>query len=230
MKAKHLAFVVALASSTMTLWAQTEPGTDQPFPVPPPPPPPPSAAPAYGYYGYNNYGPGPVLAGAVTSPYAFNWRASGISAELGALWQGGSFLGGEVTYYGGEPVRYDVYNGATYIGSFHSSLELTTVDLAYRYFVPLWNMGPRAKVMFYIGASGGVAFVNYSNDGSFFGFHNYDNGNWTGEGIAGLQFDVGPRIALRVGYRYVDVSHTWKFNRRVNLESSVVEAGVAFSF
>jgi hypothetical protein len=37
-------------------------------------------------------------------------------------------------------------------------------------------------------------------------------------------------MSFRVGYRYIYVNDAWRFDRRVDLDSSALEAGVAFRF
>jgi opacity protein-like surface antigen len=228
MKPNHLAIVALAAFSAVTLRAQTP--ADQS--APPPPPPPPESAPAPYAYSYGQgYGSDIGLAGAITLPYAFAWDATGVSAEFGRLWMQNNFFGGEISYYGGDRKHYDVFNSSgAFLGHFDSSQNVTTLDFAYRYFAPLWAVGPQEPVSFYIGGSAGVGFVNYSNDGSAFGFYNKNNGDFTGEFLAGLQFSSSRNVAFRLGYRYITVNDAWRFNQNVNLDSSVLEAGVAFRF
>lgn len=198
--------------------------------APPPSSTPPASVPLYGS-GYQYGFTGPVAAGAITIPYATKWDSSGVIGELGGLWSNGNFLGGEISYYGGDGTRYDVFNNSgSYIGHFDSYQNITTLDLAYRFFAPLWRVGSEVPVSFYVGASGGVAFVNYTGNIGAFGFHNDNDGNWTGEGVAGLQFSPYRNIAFRVGYRYVTVNDAWVLDRKENLDSSVVEAGLAIRF
>ena len=238
MRTNLLTFVGVVVLGAATLRAQTP--ADQPSvyippapaasptPYVPPPPPPP-----YGYGYNNNYNnSGVTLAGAITLPYAFNWKAAGVSAELGGLWDGRQFLGGEVSYYDGNAQRYFVFGRTGYIGSFKSSQELTTVDLAYKYFVPLWNLGPRNPVSFYIGASGGVGFVSYSDNGAGYGFanSNNNNGDFTAEFVAGLNLSISRNAVIRLGYRYVGVDDVSRFNQRVDIDSSVLEAGIGLRF
>ena len=190
---------------------------------------PPGSTPGYSQYTFYNYGP--AVVGSISLPYAFNWNALGVSGELGGLWMGQHFFGAEISYYGGDAQRYDVYNpNGTYAGHFYSDQDITTVDFAYRYFAPLSGYGPHAPVSFYIGGSAGVGFVDYSNNGSAFGFHNDATGTFTGEALAGLQFNPQPGVGIRIGYRYVFVNDAWRVDERVNLDSSALEASLSFRF
>lgn len=198
--------------------------------TPPPPPPP---GPYYGYgYGAPGYNSDTHLMGSITLPYAFNWNAAGVSAELGGLWMGRHFFGGEVSYYDGDSQHFEVFNrNGTFAGQFRSSRQITTVDFAYKYFAPLWEVAPHSPVTFYIGASGGVGFVDYSDTGAAFGFRNHnDEGNFTGEVVAGLQLNAGRDASFRLGWRWVDISDVTQFNRDVDMNSSVLEAGVTLRF
>jgi hypothetical protein len=205
--------------------APPAPVVAEPLPLPPPPPSPPYAASAFSP-------PTTRLAGSITLPYAFNWNAAGVSAELGGLWLGSHFFGGEVSYYDGDAQDYQVFNGnGAYVGHFRSSRQITTVDFAYRYFAPLWQFAPQSPVGFYLGASGGAGFVSYSDTGGAFGFRSQnDRGSFSGELDAGLQFSAGPGASLRLGWRYVTLSDVPNFNRHSDLDSSVLEAGLAFRF
>lgn len=243
MKTTHLTFIALAGFGALTMGAQTNSTDQNGVYIPPPPsqapasqseaaqppgaPPPPPAVSMPLYNPYNPYHAGTGFAGAISFPYAFAWNAAGVSAELGGLFNGHNFLGGEVSYYGSDYNRYDVYGaGNAYLGSFRSQQQVTTVDFAYRYFAPLWRDGPYVPVGFYVGASGGAGFVNFSNSGSYFGFHNDNNPVWNGEVVAGVEFNDGP-AALRIGYRYVELSNAWQFDRRSNLDSNVLEIGIS---
>lgn len=207
--------------------AQQAPAEQAPAPLPAPPP-----APGP-YYGYAPYAPArsgaTTLAGSIDFPYAFNWDALGVSGELGGIVAGHNFLGVEASYYGGDDRTYDVFNGPTYIGHFRSAQDVTTVEFAYRYYQPLWYYGPHAPVTFYIGGGAGGGWVSYTNSGGYFGFRNDNNANFAGEVLTGFEFNTGP-VALRLGYRYVDVTNAWEFNRRLDVDSSAFEAGVSLKF
>jgi hypothetical protein len=209
--------------------APPAPAAAEPAPQGPPPPPP---APYYGY-GYNGgYNPDTRLVGSITVPYAFNWNAAGVSAELGGLWMQHHFFGGEVSYYDGDSQRFEVFNrSGAFVGQFRSSRQITTVDFAYKYYAPLFDLAPRSPVTFYLGASGGVGFVDYSDTGAAFGFRNENNeGTFTGELVAGLQLNAGRDTSFRLGWRYVNISDVTEFDRDVDLDSSVLEAGVTIRF
>jgi len=193
-----------------------------------PVPTPPSYWPGYGPYG--SYNSGMSFAGAISLPYAFNWDALGVSAELGGVWAGRHFFGGEVSYYGGDSRRYDVYNAGSYAGHFYSEQQVTTADFAYRYFAPLAGSGPYPPIAFYVGGSAGIGSVTYSNSGSAFGFHNDNVATFSGDLLAGFQFNPQPGVGLRLGYRYIYINDAWRFNQRVNLGSSAVEASIGFRF
>jgi len=239
MKTNYLSLAAVVAFGTATLRAQT---SDQPpvyippappapaaaAPQPPPPPPPP---PYYGY-GYNSGPQTTQLIGSVTGTYAFNWKAAGVSAELGGLLNDHHFFGGEVSYYDGDARNLYVYNAnGSYAGRFSSSRQITTVDFAYKYFAPLGNVAPQSPVTFYIGASAGVGWVSESDTGAGYGFRNYnDNGTFNGELNAGFQLNAGRNASFRLGWRYVNLSDVTDYNRNVDLDSSVLEAGVAFRF
>ena len=245
MKTTYLSIVAVAVLGAATLRAQMPPAASDSAPVyippsppappsyEPAPPPPPPGAPYYGYGYSGGYQSDTHLAGAITIPYAFDWNAAGVSAELGGMVGGHHFLGGEVSYYDGDATRYNVYNfNGAYVGSFRSSRQITTIDFAYKYFAPLWDLEPHAPVSFYLGASGGVGFVSYSDNGSAYGFQNrYNNdGSFTGEFSAGFQFNAGRGASFRLGWRYVNVSDVWEFDRHVDLDSSVLEAGIGFRF
>jgi hypothetical protein len=248
MQTNHLILGALVLFGAATLRAQTPQSgsVSDPYPAFPPPssppaapvsPVPPASPPAapvspYGWGPNGAYSTQTRLAGAVSVPYAFNWNAVGISAELGGLWMQHHFFGGEVSYYDGDSERYSVYSNGAYIGHFNSSQQITTLDFAYRYFAPLGGFGPRAPFTFYIGGSGGVGFVHYTNSGSAFGFRNDGNGNgdFSAEGVAGFQFNASPFTTFRLGYRYVIVNDAWRYDRHVNLESNVLEAGFTFRF
>ena len=241
MRTTYLTIVAAAVLSATALRAQT-PQTNSPsdqsappYPPPPPapPPPPPASAPVYGYgYGWQRAGSGPGMsfAGAVTVPYAFNWNAPGISAELGGLWSNSHFFGGEVSTYDGEPQRYNVFNNSGYVGHFYSSQQVTTLQLAYRYFGPRWDVASWVPVSLYFGVSGGGGYVNYSNNPAVFGFRNDDAWHWSGEVLAGIQLNTGSNSAFRVGYRYIAVSGVWRFSQSMDIDSGALEAGFAFRF
>lgn len=198
---------------------------DQP---PPQPPPPGYPYPTYPYG--DSTGPGARWAADITFPYAFNFDAAGISGELGGL-VGHNFFGGEVTYYGSTDQRYTVFdNSGNEVGHFRSDQNITTVEFAYRYFVPLFRENGWAPAALYFGAGGGVGFVDFSNDGSQFGFHNDNSGEPAGEVVGGVQVRAGRNLSLRLGYRYVDISRVWQFDHRADMDSNVVEAGFAFRF
>ncbi len=187
---------------------------------------------AYPYptYPYDAGLPGAHWAAALSFPYAFNFDAAGISGELGGL-IGQSFIGGEVTYYGSPDQRYTVFDDSGRdIGHFHSDQNITTVEFAYRYFVPLFRENGWTPAALYLGAGGGVGFVNFSNDGSQFGFHNDNDGEPAGEVVAGFQVRAGRSLSLRLGYRYVEIDHVWQFDHRADMDSNVLEAGLALRF
>jgi hypothetical protein len=249
MKTQHLLLAAVVGLGAATLRAQMPPAaSDQSSvyipPAPPAPsepapqgPPPPPPGPYYSGYGYNNgynggYNSDTRVVGSITVPYAFNWHAAGVSAELGGLWQGHHFFGGEVSYYDGDSQRFQVFNrNGAFVGQFRSSRQITTIDFAYKYYAPLFNMAPHSPVTFYVGASGGVGFVDYSDTGAAFGFRNdNDEGTFSGELVAGLQLNAGRGTSFRLGWRYVTLSDVTEFDRDVDLNSGVLEAGVTFRF
>lgn len=229
MKTSILLFVAIVACGATGLRAQSTEAS--PYAVPTTPP----TFPGYGY-GYSPMARGPypemTWAGSVTGTYATSWNAGGVSTEFGGLWLTGHFLGAEVSYYAADADRYDVYGFRdTYLGSFRSSRDVTTVDLAYRYFLPLGGrLGAPSPAVFYVGASAGAGFVHYSDTGAAYGFPSDNSADPAGEVVAGFQFAPAANLAFRIGYRYVVVNDAWFFNQRQNLESSVLEAGVAFRF
>jgi hypothetical protein len=245
MNTRHLGFLFVMVLSAVTLRSQTTEGMPSgPTPAPQPPAPyyppgypysssytptsPPSTTPGYSQYTfYNNT---PSVVGTISLPYAFNWNAVGITGELGGLWMGQHFFGAEVSYYGGDSERYDVYAAGTYQGHFYSNQDITTVDFAYRYFAPLAGYGRNPLAAFYVGGSAGVGFVNYSNSGSYFGFHTDDTGVFSGDLVAGFQFNAYPGVGARIGYKYIYVNQAWQYDRRVNLDSSALEASLTFRF
>jgi opacity protein-like surface antigen len=244
MKTPYLALIAAVALGASALRAQTPAGDSGSSPayIPPAPPaptqqesapttppaPPPAAPMPYGY----GYGPAPstTLAGSIDFPYAFHWNAVGVSGELGALWDRRHFFGGEVSYYSGDYQHYRVFNGPTFLGSFNSAPRVTTVEAAYRYFAPLWSENGRVPLSFYVGGGAGAGFVDYTNQGRAFGFRANTNGAFTAEGVAGLQLNTFSGAALRLGYRYVDISDVWQFNHRSDFASGAFEAGASFRF
>jgi len=219
-----------------TLHAQVPPtggSADQP-PIPPPPTPPAAYPyPTYPYsYGYGYGNPNPHLAAAVSFPYAFNFDAAGISGELGGMVDH-NFFGAEVTYFGSTDQRYSVFDSSgDEVGHFRTDENITTVEFAYRYFVPLYrNANGWAPATFYVGGGAGAGFVDFGNDGREFGFHSdNDTAEPAGELLGGFQFNTGHGISLRLGYRYVEINHVWQFDHRANMDSNVVEAGLAFRF
>jgi opacity protein-like surface antigen len=225
------------------LGAQVPPtggSADQQPPIPPPPTPPSSSSTAspyptapYGYgYGYGYGNPNPHLAADLSFPYAFNFDSLGVSGELGGL-VNNNFFGAEVTWFGTNDERFTVFdNNNDEIGHFRTDQNITTVEFAYRHFFPLYQtMSGWAPATLYVGAGGGAGFVDFGNDGREFGFHtDNDTAEPAGELLAGFQVNAGRNVALRVGYRYVDVSHVWQYDQRVNMESNVLEAGLAFRF
>jgi hypothetical protein len=248
-------FVMVLAA--VTLHAQTADATGGNPVLPPPPPgastypnagapayppapaypaapaasaPPYASAPMYGYGGYESFRAGPTLAGAITVPYAFNWHAAGVSAELGGMVFGQNFVGGEIGYYGGDAQRYAVYHGPTYLGSFRSDQNVTTLDFAYRLYLPLDPRNSAVPVSFYLGGDVGAAFVSYSSYPYGYGFYNDNDAAFNVDGLAGFQVRIAPGAALRLGYRYIYVNDAWRFNQQVNLGSSALEASLAFRF
>jgi len=258
MKTGHLGSLFVMVLAAVTLRAQTSDQTGG-NPMPPPPPPgsssayPPTAtyppsgypaapaapvypatpyasAPLYRYGGYDSFGSGSSLAGAITLPYAFNWKAVGVSAELGGMWGPQNFFGAEISYYGGDAQRYAVYHGSTYLGSFRSAQDVTTLDFAYRFYAPLAPPGSFVPVWLYLGGDAGVGFVNYSNIPYGYGFYNNNDADFNGDLLAGLQFRIAPGAAFRLGYRYIYLNDAWRFNQSVNLDSSAIEASIAFHF
>jgi hypothetical protein len=240
MKATTYALFLAAASlAAAPLLAQEPPtGGSATAPIPPPPTPPGSEPPSYptapyGYgAGYGGDNPNPHLAADVSFPYAFAFDSVGVSGELGGL-VGHNFFGAEVTWFGSNDEHFTVYdNNNNVIGRFRTDQDITTVEFAYRHFFPLYQTASGwAPATFYVGAGGGAGFVDYSNDVGEFGFHSdNDTAEPAGELLAGFQFNAGHNTALRVGYRYVDISHVWQYDHRTNLESNVLEAGLAFRF
>ena len=245
MKTPYLTLLAAAALGAASLRAQTPSGDSNsgayvpPAPSAPsdqapanatqpdtPPPPPPGAPMPYRY----GSGPNPTLAGSIDFPYAFRWNALGVSGELGALWNRRNFLGGEISYYGGDYTHYRVFNGNTFVGSFNAAPRITTVEAAYRYLAPLWTENGRPAVSFYVGGGLGVGFVDYSGGGAAFGFRGTTNGAFTAEGVAGLQLNTWEGMALRLGFRYIDLSNVWQLDHRGDFNRAAFEAGASFRF
>ena len=241
MKTNYLTLAAVVVISAATLRAQAPsdqppvyipPAPPAPAPAEPASPPPPPPAPYYASAPVYPYQSDTRVMGSVTLPYAFNWNAAGVSAELGGVLNQHHFFGGEVSYYDGNAQTFEVFNpNGTFAGRFRSSREITTVDFAYKYFAPLMDLAPQSPVTFYVGASGGIGFVDYSNTGAAFGFSNHNNdGTFTGELVAGFQLNAGRDASFRLGWRYVTLSDVTAFNRDVDMDSSVLEAGVTFRF
>ncbi len=174
-----------------------------------------------------------MVQGTISIPYAFKWNAVGVSADLGAVFQNQHFIGGEVSYYGGDSKRYNVYDyNGNYLGNFRSNQNFTTIDVAYRYSVPIGYGGTTTPISFYIGGSVGVAFMDNGNQGGFYGFRNRNDGNFTAEGVAGFQFFPfgGRGVGAKVGYRYLYIDNAWNYDSYRNMESNVVEASLTFRF
>jgi opacity protein-like surface antigen len=241
MKASSCILFFAIAFfAVASLRAQVPPtGGSANQPIPPPPTPPnatntptyPTAPYGYGS-GYDYDNPSPHLAAAVTFPYAFKFDSVGVSGELGGL-VNHNFFGAEVTWFGTGDERFTVFdNNNNVIGHFRTDQDVTTVEFAYRYFVPLYRgTNGWTPATFYIGGGAGAGFVDYNNDGRAFGFHSdNDTAEPAAEGVAGFQFNAGRNVSLRVGYRYIDISHVWQYDHHTNLESNVAEAGLAFRF
>jgi opacity protein-like surface antigen len=227
MKAKFAVPLLAACLAAPSLLAQGTSVPDQPPPAPATAYPYPAYPYGYGYAAWPRYG---HVAGEISFPYATNFNAAGISGELGAIYDH-NFFGGEISYFGGNYQGYDVFDGGgNQIGHFRAAQEITTVEFAYRYFMPLWGGDGPSPVAVYIGAGGGIGFVDYTNAGNQFGFHNDNNGEPAGEVVVGLQFNVGPGMAVRLGYRYMGIDDAWQLDHRSNIYSNVIEAGLAFRF
>ncbi|HVW19786.1 MAG TPA: outer membrane beta-barrel protein [Opitutaceae bacterium] len=181
------------------------------------------------------YSPAPSglgLTGAVVVPYTFHWNGGGISAEVGKLWNETQFIGGEVSYYGGDVKTYDAYSDGAFVKRFRSRQRVTTAEVAYRYFIPITDLNGSLPVRAYLGAGAGVGFVDYSNANSTFGFSGASrtDANPAGELLAGIQATAWHGIGLRLGYRYVALAHVLEFTDHHDIGTGALEAGLAFRF
>lgn len=173
----------------------------------------------------------------VDTPYAFRFHRLGLSAEAGELMNQQNFLGLEMSYWDAAPHPYDGYYNSGYIGHYHYRQDITTLDLAYRYYFPLnqfANGAAGSPVSLYVGASAGAGWVHdYLAGSGFTGAYPYINSStahFSAEGLAGVQFALAQRVSLRVGYRYEYISRTQEFFTKNNVDSGAIEAGLNVRF
>jgi hypothetical protein len=163
------------------------------------------------------------------------WNTTGLSADLGGSLNGRHFLGLEYTRFSPKfTYSYPIY------GSAQVDEKIETLQLAYRYSIPLGFSGGDARytpLELYLGGAGGFGRVRQTL--TYFSAIVPGAGpqpaaqeiDLCWEAVAGLQYNFGPNFGFRAGFRYIDsVNNVKLFNADANTDTKALEAGIVVRF
>jgi hypothetical protein len=172
----------------------------------------------------------------VSFPYAFHgWNTVGCCADAGYDFAGRDFLGLEWTRFNPKPVN--AYPG---VGPVRVDQRIEALQIAYRHSFPLARLGfagDHAPLELYVGAGAGLGRVRQELPRSPAALSALgpqlaaENTELSGELVAGLQLDLGPRFGIRAGFRYLDsFNNVNQFGAGVNTDTKALEVGASWRF
>jgi len=176
-----------------------------------------------------------------TFPYAVQWHTAGVVADAGYNWMN-HFFGFEYSYYDGYPHGYAYYAPGTgvYQGLLNYRTGIMSYNAVYRYsyFVPVAGLAPSALKL-YAGGSAGIATANYYpsfSTSTLVGVTNAVSTYQTSSSFdftlfAGADFAVTPNLGFKLGFRYIQIAHTYVFyNATTKLDACGPEMGISWRF
>jgi len=165
----------------------------------------------------------------VSAIYAFRMNTTGVSADIGGT-MNNNFLGFEYTYLNPRGNYYD-----RVAGRIKQNETIDSYEAAYRYSAPLtWfaQPGQWSPVSFYLGGSAGVSYVQLKTIVPAYNFRTSDDdeGVFTAEGNAGVEWAVNRNWGVKVGYRYIFLDRVALYGQRANIDTGALEYGVSFKW
>jgi hypothetical protein len=191
---------------------------------------PPAPAPASMPMAYQTQTMPPTrLEADVSAIYAFRMNTTGVSVDVGGT-MNNNFLGFEYTYLNPRGNSYDPV-----AGRIKENENIDSYEAAYRYSAPLsWfsQPGQWSPVSFYIGGSAGVSYVQLKTIVPRYNFRTSDDdeGVFTAEGNAGVEWAVNRNWGVKVGYRYIYLDRVALYGQRANIDTGALEYGVSFKW
>jgi opacity protein-like surface antigen len=172
-----------------------------------------------------------TLQADLSFPHALHqWDATGWSVDFGAVLEDRHFLGLEFTDFHQQfTAGFPVYGAA------HVDERIDSLQLAYRYSFPLgvlWGGRPNGPLEAYLGAAGGLGRVRQAlaATGAAPPAPQQET-EFCAELAAGLQWQFGPFMGIKAGFRYIDsINNVRLFNADANTDTKTLEVGVVFRY